>query len=387
MATLTIKDLSIDFTKSSRFEGENFLQWQKKMKTLLTTLHVAYVLTTKRSKETNEETLEQTCVRQKWDNDNFICMGHILNGMSDGLFDTYQDTISAKDLWERLKASFNAFADNICFGSRGVHHVTSKQTSCEHSKHCCGNIGINLKCPFRFKGDHICSGPDFELSSVGFGVKFFILVIAARNVIGVILLSAFLIYKWHRRHLSMYDAVEEFLQTNHGLMPIRYSYKELKAMTNNFRVKLGEGGYGLVYKGKLRSGNLVAVKMLNKSKANGQEFINEVATIGRIHHVNVVRLVGFCATVSKRALVYDYMPKGSLDKYIFSGCSNCDLMNWTRAYDIATGVARGIEYLHQGCNMQILHFDIKPHNILLDENFVPKISDVDLLNYIQHKIV
>ncbi|XP_071912441.1 rust resistance kinase Lr10-like [Coffea arabica] len=132
-------------------------------------------------------------------------------------------------------------------------------------------------------------------------------------------------------------------------------------MTKNFEEKLGEGGYGLVYKGKLRSGGAVAVKMLNKSKANGQEFINEVATIGRIHHVNVVRLVGFCVTASKHALVYDYMPNGSLDELIFSNCQNGSPLSWK-----------------QGCDMQILHFDIKPHNVLLDENFVPKVSDFGL---------
>uniref|UniRef100_A0A2N9G3A8 Protein kinase domain-containing protein n=1 Tax=Fagus sylvatica TaxID=28930 RepID=A0A2N9G3A8_FAGSY len=78
----------------------------------------------------------------------------------------------------------------------------------------------------------------------------------------------------------------------------------------------GQGGYGSVFKGKLRSGNLVAIKVLNKSKANGQDFMNEVATIGRIHHVNVVQLIGFCAEGSKQALVYDFMPNGSLDKFV-----------------------------------------------------------------------
>ncbi|XP_027168541.1 rust resistance kinase Lr10-like [Coffea eugenioides] len=149
-------------------------------------------------------------------------------------------------------------------------------------------------------------------------------------------------------------------------------------MTNNFKEKLGEGGYGLVYKGKLRSGDVVAVKMLNKSKADGQEFINEVATIGQIHHVNVVRLVGFCVAPSKHALVYDYMPNGSLDKLIFSDSQNGHPLSWKQTCEIAKGVARGMEYLHQGCNMQILHFDIKPHNILLDENFVPKVADFGL---------
>ncbi|XP_027066906.2 LEAF RUST 10 DISEASE-RESISTANCEUS RECEPTOR-LIKE PROTEIN KINASE-like 2.3 [Coffea arabica] len=205
-----------------------------------------------------------------------------------------------------------------------------------------------------------------------------VVLIAAKHIIGIILFFAFLLYQCRRRHLSRYDTIEDFLQANNSLMPIRYSYKEIKTMTKNFEEKLGEGGYGLVYKGKLRSGGAVAVKMLNKSKANGQEFINEVATIGRIHHVNVVRLVGFCVTASKHALVYDYMPNGSLDKLIFSNCQNGSPLSWKQVCEIAKGVARGIEYLHQGCDMQILHFDIKPHNVLLDENFVPKVSDFGL---------
>ncbi|XVF53416.1 hypothetical protein PTKIN_Ptkin05aG0098100 [Pterospermum kingtungense] len=85
-------------------------------------------------------------------------------------------------------------------------------------------------------------------------------------------------------------------------------------MTNGFKDKLGEGGYGFVFKGKLRSGHLVGIKMLGKAKGNGQEFISEVGTIGRIHHVNVVQPIGFCSEGSKRALVYEFMPNGSLDK-------------------------------------------------------------------------
>ncbi|KAG4212300.1 hypothetical protein ERO13_A02G156400v2 [Gossypium hirsutum] len=138
-----------------------------------------------------------------------------------------------------------------------------------------------------------------------------------------------------------------------------------------------EGGYGSVFKGKLRSNLLVAVKLLGKAKTNGQDFISEVATIGRIHHVNVAKLVGFCVEGSKQALVYDFMPNGSLDKIIFSG-ENKITLTWQKTFEIATGVARGIEYLHRGCDTQILHFDIKPHNILLDENFVPKVSDFGL---------
>ncbi|CAJ2674593.1 unnamed protein product [Trifolium pratense] len=201
--------------------------------------------------------------------------------------------------------------------------------------------------------------------------------ITARIMLGIILFSVLLIYTYRRRHASIYENIEDFLQDN-TLMPIRYSYKEIKQMTKGFKVKLGEGGYGDVYRGNLISGPFVAIKMLKiKSNANGQEFISEVATIGRIYHSNVVRLVGFCVEGSKRALVYEYMPNGSLDKYIFNKEGVISL-SYNQIYEISLGVARGISYLHQGCDMQILHFDIKPHNILLDENFIPKVSDFGL---------
>ncbi|MED6163426.1 hypothetical protein PIB30_079799 [Stylosanthes scabra] len=160
-------------------------------------------------------------------------------------------------------------------------------------------------------------------------------------------------------------------------MPIRYSFKEIKNITAAFNTKLGNGGYGSVFQGKLRSGRSVAVKLLNKDKSNGQEFINEVATIGRIHHVNVVQRIGFCIQGSKRALVYELMENGSLEKHIFSHQGNASL-SCENLYTISLGIARGIEYLHNGCDMKILHFDIKPHNILLDENFNPKVSDFGL---------
>ncbi|TQE00291.1 hypothetical protein C1H46_014123 [Malus baccata] len=198
-----------------------------------------------------------------------------------------------------------------------------------------------------------------------------------RFVFGVPVVTAFLIYTWRRRHLSMHSTIEDFLQRNNNFMPIRYSYSDVKKMTRRFKDKLGKGGFGSVFKGKLRSGRFVAVKVLDKPKADGQDFISEIATIGRIHHANVVQLVGYCVEGSKRALVYDFMPNGSLDKYIYSKEGSVPL-TIKNMYEISLGVAQGIEYLHQGCEMQILHFDIKPHNILLDENFKAKVSDFGL---------
>ncbi|XP_047968792.1 rust resistance kinase Lr10-like isoform X2 [Salvia hispanica] len=186
-----------------------------------------------------------------------------------------------------------------------------------------------------------------------------------------------LIYKCQKRHLSEYKTIELFLQSDNKLIPIRYSYSDIKRMTRGFQEKLGEGGYGCVYKGKLRSGHHVAVKMLGKSGGNGQDFMNEIATIGRVHHINVVQLVGYCAQGSKRALIFDFMPNGSLEKYLFNR-EKMNSLNWDTKFDIAVGIARGIDYLHRGCDIQILHFDIKPHNILLDDNFTPKICDFGL---------
>ncbi|KAF8035419.1 hypothetical protein BT93_C1449 [Corymbia citriodora subsp. variegata] len=193
----------------------------------------------------------------------------------------------------------------------------------------------------------------------------------------MLFVTIFLIYNYRRRHLAMDKNIEEFLQAQNNFLPIRYSYSNIKKITKNFKHKLGEGGYGSVYKGMLRSGNEVAIKILKQSKAHGQDFISEVATIGRIHHVNIVQLIGFCFEGLKQALVYDFMSNGSLDKHIFSEEGD-KFLDYKKIYEITLGVARGIEYLHRGCDMQILHFDIKPHNVLLDKNFTPKISDFGL---------
>nr|XP_007161177.1 hypothetical protein PHAVU_001G048700g [Phaseolus vulgaris]ESW33171.1 hypothetical protein PHAVU_001G048700g [Phaseolus vulgaris] len=181
------------------------------------------------------------------------------------------------------------------------------------------------------------------------------------------------------KHCSLSDRYCYLDSSNQKLQCRSSFYESLEFSIPGFKEKLGEGGFGFVFKAKLLSGPSVAIKMLGKSKGNGQDFISEVATIGRIHHQNVVRLIGFCVSGSKRALIYEFMPNGSLDKFIFSKDGSVHL-SYEKIYNISIGVARGIAYLHHGCEMQILHFDIKPHNILLDENFIPKVSDFGLAN-------
>nr|P93604.1 RecName: Full=Rust resistance kinase Lr10; AltName: Full=Probable receptor-like serine/threonine-protein kinase LRK10; Flags: Precursor [Triticum aestivum]AAC49629.1 rust resistance kinase Lr10 [Triticum aestivum] len=183
-----------------------------------------------------------------------------------------------------------------------------------------------------------------------------------------------------RYNAEIHMKVEMFLKTYGTSKPTRYTFSEVKKMARRFKEKVGQGGFGSVYKGELPNGVPVAVKMLENSTGEGESFINEVATIGLIHHANIVRLLGFCSEGMRRALIYEFMPNESLEKYIFSDDSNIfqNLLVPEKLLDIALGIARGMEYLHQGCNQRILHFDIKPHNILLDYNFNPKISDFGL---------
>uniref|UniRef100_A0ACD5VIW9 Uncharacterized protein n=1 Tax=Avena sativa TaxID=4498 RepID=A0ACD5VIW9_AVESA len=203
-----------------------------------------------------------------------------------------------------------------------------------------------------------------------------LIAVLCRFVLAPLVVLFYLAHKYWKTRITI-DAVEKFLRMQKMIGPTRYGYTDIVAVTSHFRDKLGQGGYGSVFKGVLLQGDVhVAVKMLDgKSNCNGEDFINEVSTIGRIHHINVVRLVGFCSEEMRRALVYEYMPRGSLDKYIFSAEKS---FSWDKLNEIALGIARGINYLHQGCDMQILHFDIKPHNILLDCNFVPKVADFGL---------
>ncbi|XP_029129114.1 G-type lectin S-receptor-like serine/threonine-protein kinase LECRK1 [Cajanus cajan] len=161
----------------------------------------------------------------------------------------------------------------------------------------------------------------------------------------------------------------------------RFSYSELKRATNNFKQELGRGSFGAVYKGGLHKGRrLIAVKRLEKMVEEGErEFQAEMRAIGKTHHKNLVRLLGFCAEGSKRLLVYEYMPNGSLGNIIFGAHSQSHRRpEWDERVRIAIEIARGILYLHEGCEAPIIHCDIKPQNILMDEFWTAKISDFGL---------
>ncbi|KAG5001070.1 hypothetical protein JHK87_022142 [Glycine soja] len=160
--------------------------------------------------------------------------------------------------------------------------------------------------------------------------------------------------------------------------PYTFSYSELKNATNDFNHenKLGEGGFGPVYKGTLNDGRAIAVKQLSVGSHQGKsQFITEIATISAVQHRNLVKLYGCCIEGSKRLLVYEYLENKSLDQALFGKCLT---LNWSTRYDICLGVARGLTYLHEESRLRIVHRDVKASNILLDYELIPKISDFGL---------
>ncbi|KAL7188156.1 hypothetical protein ACSBR1_038091 [Camellia fascicularis] len=157
--------------------------------------------------------------------------------------------------------------------------------------------------------------------------------------------------------------------------------------TNSFCCtnKIGEGGFGSVYKGQLSSGKDIAVKRLSTSSKQGvDEFKNEVILIAKLQHRNLVRLLGCCIHGEERMLVYEYMPNGSLDSFIFGIEKKSKSFTWSTRLDIIVGIARGILYLHQDSRLRIIHRDLKASNVLLDSEMNPKISDFGLARAFGH---
>ncbi|CAA3021787.1 G-type lectin S-receptor-like serine threonine-kinase At5g35370 [Olea europaea subsp. europaea] len=160
-------------------------------------------------------------------------------------------------------------------------------------------------------------------------------------------------------------------------LPVRFNYDELVVATEDFKTRIGSGGFGTVYKGTLQDGADVAVKKITCLGAQGKrEFLSEIGIIGKIHHVNLVRLKGFCTHGGQKFLVFEYMNRGSLDRSLFG--NDGPALEWQERYEIALGTARGLAYLHTGCEHKILHCDVKPENILLHDKLQVKISDFGL---------
>ncbi|KAK8941297.1 Serine/threonine-protein kinase PBS1 [Platanthera zijinensis] len=176
---------------------------------------------------------------------------------------------------------------------------------------------------------------------------------------------------------------EEILKIGNGNpSALVFTFAELAAATNNFNVGclLGEGGFGRVYKGYLEDTNqIIAVKQLDRNGLQGnREFLVEVLMLSLLHHQNLVNLIGYCADGDQRILVYEYMPLGSLEDHLLDLLPDKNPLDWITRMKIAQGAAKGLEYLHDTANPPVIYRDFKASNILLDENYNPKLSDFGL---------
>ncbi|XP_065877257.1 G-type lectin S-receptor-like serine/threonine-protein kinase RKS1 isoform X2 [Euphorbia lathyris] len=169
----------------------------------------------------------------------------------------------------------------------------------------------------------------------------------------------------------------ELRQSSHPQDISFFDLSTIVAATNNFSPtnKLGEGGFGIVYKGQLFDGQEVAIKRLSRSSDQGiEEFKNEVMLIAKLQHKNLVKLIGCCIDRAEQMLIYEYLPNKALDSFLFDQ-TRSSFLEWRKRFDIIIGIARGILYLHQDSRLTIIHRDLKCSNVLLDANLKPKISD------------
>ncbi|KAL2937715.1 hypothetical protein RDABS01_021164 [Bienertia sinuspersici] len=205
--------------------------------------------------------------------------------------------------------------------------------------------------------------------------KILVIGILAGLGMGLVALSALAYVAYWRQKRRLFIAGKTM---EHSLTP--FKYRDLQSATKNFSQKLGGGGFGSVFKGTLPDSTVIAAKKLEGiNHIQGEkQFRAEVSAIGTIQHVNLVRLRGFCSEGSKKLLVYEYMPNGSLNTHLFNKGGNIEILSWRVRYQIAVGTARGLAYLHEACRDCIIHCDIKPENILLDAEFCPKVADFGL---------
>ncbi|TQD79746.1 hypothetical protein C1H46_034719 [Malus baccata] len=193
------------------------------------------------------------------------------------------------------------------------------------------------------------------------------------------------------------DTLQEYIRKYDPSELFIYNFDSILIATNNFSItnKLGEGGFGPVYKGKLEEGKEIAVKRLSSSSGQGmEEFKNEMLLISKLQHKNLVRIMGCCVKDDEKLLIYEFMPNRSLDTLLFNPMRRA-VLDWGRRFNIIQGVARGLLYLHRDSYLKVIHRDLKVSNILLDEKMNPKISDFGLSRIVEaaqslsttHKVV
>ncbi|KAL7262243.1 hypothetical protein ACSBR1_000590 [Camellia fascicularis] len=201
-------------------------------------------------------------------------------------------------------------------------------------------------------------------------LQFMVWFASAVGVVEIICICLVL-YLLYRNHQNSSATTRSYLQVATGFR--KFTYNELKKATRNFGEEIGRGSGGVVYKGVLSDHRVAAIKRLNEANQGEDEFLAEVSTIGKVNHMNLIEVWGYCVDGKRRLLVYEYMERGSLAENLTS-----NTLDWEKRFHIAVGSAKGLSYLHDECLEWVLHCDVKPQNILLDSNYQPKVADFGL---------
>ncbi|KAK5802110.1 probable LRR receptor-like serine/threonine-protein kinase At1g07650 isoform X3 [Gossypium arboreum] len=222
--------------------------------------------------------------------------------------------------------------------------------------------------------------PNFRAPTIVGKRNYLVVVVGAISAAIVIALMVLGIF-WRKGRLGGKNSVEKELR-GLDLQTGIFSLRQIKAATKNFDTenKIGEGGFGCVYKGLLSDGTVIAVKQLSsKSRQGNREFVNEIGMISALQHPNLVKLYGCCVEGNQLLLVYEYMENNCLSRALFGKNATCKLkLNWPTRQKICLGIARGLAYLHEESRIKIVHRDIKTSNVLLDKDLNAKISDFGL---------
>ncbi|XXG83997.1 hypothetical protein AAC387_Pa10g1620 [Persea americana] len=285
-----------------------------------------------------------------------------------------------------LDLSYNDLSGSLPQISARTFNIIGNPLICGHSSgNNCSTVSSDSLpySPDPLKGQSQVGGTRGRRVAIAFGASF--------GSVAIIAIMVGLLLWWRRKHhrqifFDVNDQYDPEVCLGHLK---RYSLKELRAATSHFNSKniLGRGGFGIVYKGCLHDGTLVAVKRLKDYNAVGGElqFQTEVELISLAVHRNLLRLCGFCSTENERLLVYPYMPNGSVASRLRDHIHGKPALDWPRRKRIALGTARGLLYLHEQCDPKIIHRDVKAANILLDEDFEAVVGDFGLAKLLDHR--
>ncbi|XP_048439964.1 G-type lectin S-receptor-like serine/threonine-protein kinase At1g61500 isoform X1 [Pyrus x bretschneideri] len=304
---------------------------------------------------------------------------------------------------QAIEASQTTIGDAVKGGFPLELEIDSNQCNkCEESGGQCGlnntiNSGFSCFCPDQAYAS-ICNGTSNSSQNGGKGkpIKLIVslTVVCFIGVLGAIVFGLCRMrakQKGHikitRKHIKMTrDTLQEYIGGKHDLSELLiYDFDSILVATDNFSIenKLGQGGFGPVYWGKLAEGKEIAVKRLSSTSGQGVvEFKNEMLLISNLQHKNLVRIMGCCVKEDEKLLIYEFMPNKSLDTFLFDSTRRA-VLDWGTRFNIIQGVAKGLVYLHHDSYLKVIHRDLKVSNILLDEKMNPKISDFGLARSIE----